>query len=155
MIIGEVVRLGLAFFVAFKYKLRLPAAASAFYHFQLSHKRLAEPVFEIFKRPDAAVAQQRLHFLGLQLVAGDVFVQLEFTVGRCAFVVTVGLLQRGGAAAGANGFDIWIATVGQLCHLVLGGIDNRLGERLDLVHEHLAAELAGLHLLEFVLPIAG
>ena len=45
--------------------------------------------------------------------------------------------------------------VGQLGHLVLGRINNRFGKRLNLVHEHLAAELAGLHLLEFVLPIAG
>ena len=51
LIIGEVVRLGLAFFVAFKYKLRLPAAASAFYHFQLSHKRLAEPVLKSSNGP--------------------------------------------------------------------------------------------------------
>ena len=74
MIVGKIVRLGLAFLVSFKHKLRLPAAAGAFDHFQLSHKRLAEPVFKIFKRPDASVAQQALYFLGLQLVAGDVFV---------------------------------------------------------------------------------
>ena len=109
---------------------------------------------ESVERTDHSFLNERAKFVLGHLAIRHDFVDAKFAALGLAGVEFLGLLERGGAAKWAGGFELRVNAFLDGLGVGLGLPDDLLGEIADLLHEDVPLEFVALHLAELVFPLA-